>query len=204
MRGVYQRVATTLERYYPSRLHALYMVNVPIPLRVAHRANLQFLMGSTRAKIRVVKPKDVPCRALPSALRSHKLSTATGLEAWGYAGDAGGGGQQHLAGGGGGAPCAAAASAGSEADGWSDVSPVTPAASRTPRGGALRRGGGALARNGSGRPLGQGSQQAVGMVVTVTMAGVLAALLQKEGALVTGLRALSSASVAAGAARGPL
>jgi hypothetical protein len=212
MRGVYQRVAATLERYYPSRLHALYMVNVPFPLRLGQRTIQQFLMRSTRAKIKVAKPKDVPCRALPSALRSHKLSTATGLDAWGYAGDAaaggGGGGQGVLAGGGGGG-------GGSEADAWSDAAPVTPAG-RTPRGGARRGwgggGGSGSARGGAAPRAGlQGPQQAVGVgvLVTVTMAGVMAALLQKDGALVTGLRALSAAAAAApgagaAAARAPL
>ena len=204
-RGAYARVAALLERFYPSRLHALYAVNAPWPLRAGHRSVAQFLMASTRAKLRVCRERDVPLAALPSTLRSHKLSHGAGLDAWGYAaapasahaaggetphatGGGGGGGAGGTAGGGGGASAAA-----SDLDGWSELdaaatTPLAPSlASRTPRSGGRRVRGGQQQRHAA--PSAQ--QGAVSVLVALAMAACFFMLVQRSALTVPALRAVT-------------
>ncbi|KAF6255938.1 hypothetical protein COO60DRAFT_160012 [Scenedesmus sp. NREL 46B-D3] len=82
-RGVFQRVGHVMDRMYPCRLQVLYMVGLPFPLRWTFKACLQLLHVHTRKKIRMCRVTDVP-RRLPSQLRSHKLSAATGLDGWAF------------------------------------------------------------------------------------------------------------------------
>lgn len=106
MRPVFQRVAGILNRMYPLRLKALYMVGLPMPLRWALRAIMHFLHAETRKKMRICqRPDDVP-HALPSLLHSHKLTGGMGLDAVSYESETG--------------------------DVWSEA-PMTPLHTRTPR-----------------------------------------------------------------------
>ena len=160
MRPVYQRVAYVLNRMYPFRLHQLYMVGLPLALRWAFRACIQFIHPDTRHKIRICRVSEVP-RAVPSQLRSHKVSVGAGLDSYASGGSAFG--------------------AESEAGGdlWSDGVPTTPLLAPRQRR-AVGRGGNA---GGNGAVVSRRRQVAVRvalvLLVLVGLLGLCLVLLQR-------------------------